>query len=58
MSRTNHGAEIPATVEPPKVRSCNRHADCDEAEIKRQGHIGYIPNFHCHDDCCEDCFGQ
>lgn len=42
---------------PKKVRSCNRHSDCDEAEIKRFGKIDYYPNFHCHDDECEDCFG-
>lgn len=46
----------------PKVKSCNRHFDCKEAEEVYYGKHpkeprGYIPNFHCHDDECEDCFG-
>jgi|ERR1700728_186564 len=46
----------------PKTRSCNRHFDCKEAEEKYYARYpkesrGYIPNFHCHDDECEDCFG-
>ncbi len=45
-------------------RTCNRHNDCDEANAKwLAAHPGSerwnIPaNFHCHDDDCEDCFGQ
>lgn len=34
-------------------RTCNRHTDCDAADVKAGGHAN-----HCHDDCCEDCFGQ
>lgn len=34
-----------------KRRSCNRHADCDEAD--RRGNAS-----HCSADDCEDCFGQ
>lgn len=46
----------------PKVKSCNRHFDCKEAEeVYYSKHPkkprDYIPNFHCHDDECEDCFG-
>ena len=48
-------------------RSCNRHADCDEAEARfRQQHpngkfvapytVVYLPD-HCHDEACEECFG-
>lgn len=43
-------------------RSCNRHFDCDRAEnLWLQSHPGkeYVPaSFHCHDDCCEECFGN
>lgn len=58
--RTNHGAEVPVTPEPPKVRSCNRHRDCDAADAARvaKGGPAYLPNFHCYDDDCEDCFGR
>ena len=35
-------------------RSCNRHTDCNAVDDK------VWPRFtdHCHDDDCEDCFGQ
>ena len=39
-------------------RSCNRHDDCDAAEITAFGKLGYVPNFHCHDEDCEECFGK
>lgn len=43
-------------------RSCNRHADCYAAETewyRAHPERQYIPvNFHCHDDECEDCFGN
>ena len=45
----------------PLVRSCNRHADCNEAErlrIERYPGTLVPANFHCHDDECEDCFGS
>lgn len=43
-------------------RSCNRHDDCDEAERKVMEKHGIerhqiSASFHCHDECCEDCFG-
>ena len=40
-------------------RTCNRHVDCDEAERKliAAGKSRPFINFHCHDDCCEECFG-
>lgn len=49
-------------VKVPPVKSCNRHFDCKEAEeVFYSKHPkeprGYIPNFHCNDDECEDCFG-
>lgn len=38
--------------------TCNRHTDCAAAneKAKAQGH--YFGADHCHDDCCEDCFGS
>lgn len=35
-------------------RSCNRHSDCHAADDRAW------PRYtdHCHDDDCEDCFGQ
>lgn len=36
--------------------TCNRHADCQAAEMKAFGKLGYVANFHCHDEDCEDCF--
>lgn len=54
--------ELPRVTEPepttPVRRSCNRHDDCDAAEVKRFGKTGYYSNFHCHSDDCEDCFGK
>lgn len=48
---------VPAVpVVPPKPKSCNRHDDCNAAEIKSFGKLGYQPNFHCNDSDCEDCF--
>lgn len=43
----------------PAKRTCNRHDDCDEADKKavaRGSKIGGAE--HCHDDCCEECFGN
>lgn len=50
-------------------RSCNRHDDCDAAEVAYCKSISdagvkgpkpgeHIPNFHCHSDDCEDCLGK
>jgi hypothetical protein len=44
------------------VRSCNRHNDCAAAEVaylsRHPDAALPIPDFHCYDDCCEDCFGK
>jgi hypothetical protein len=37
-------------------RTCNRHDDCDAADAKARERGRYAD--HCHDDCCEDCFGS
>lgn len=36
---------------------CNLHADCAEANKAAQLNGKPWAN-HCHDDCCEDCFGS
>lgn len=49
---------------PAPRRSCNRHDDCDAAEAevlarnpgKTKADINF--SFHCHDDECEECFGN
>jgi hypothetical protein len=50
------------TEESKEVRTCNRHHNCDEAEkIWLAAHPGerWVPaSFHCHDECCEECFGN
>ena len=48
----------------PEIKSCNRHSDCEAAVAallaanpgKKRHDIPF--SFHCHDDECEDCFGQ
>ncbi len=49
--------EVSQETPAPKVRTCNRHDDCDVADRKAiaEGRNQYT--HHCHDDCCEDCFG-
>ena len=41
-------------------KSCNRHADCQEAdENYRKAHKQVFGGAdHCHDECCSDCFGD
>ena len=53
----------PVDTRPPQPpnRSCNRHVDCEIAEkVRLEKHPGTnVPlSFHCHDEDCEDCFGQ
>jgi hypothetical protein len=43
---------------PQRSRStCNRHYDCDGADAEARARHGRAAD-HCHDECCEDCFGQ
>lgn len=37
-------------------RNCNMHLDCDAADDRAKAK-GFIRADHCHDECCEDCFG-
>lgn len=37
-------------------RSCNRHSDCEKADVEAKARGAYAAS-HCHDDECEDCFG-
>jgi len=49
--------EMCPTVQPkPRIRTCNRHEDCDAADSKARAR-GALFADHCDDDCCEDCFG-
>lgn len=38
-------------------RACNRHSDCDYADVQAREQ-GRIAAEHCHDSACPDCFGQ
>lgn len=40
----------------PQRRSCNRHDDCGAADEKARA-AGRLSAEHCHDECCEECFG-
>lgn len=51
------GADLPGSAVQPAVLSCNRHADCGAADA-RAVENGRPRADHCHDDCCEDCFGS
>jgi hypothetical protein len=60
----SHGnpASPPPRIEAPDLlpgakRKCNRHKDCNAAD-ERVRADGRSSADHCHDDCCEDCFGQ
>jgi hypothetical protein len=44
-------------IQNPPPRECNRHKNCDEADAKARER-GQFGADHCHDDCCEDCFGS
>lgn len=44
-----------AAIDHPPKRTCNRHDDCDAADAA--AHARGLVTDHCHDDCCEDCFG-
>lgn len=48
----------PTDPAPPTVVSCNKHTDCDAADIAAQARGEERGAVHCHDDCCEDCFGS
>lgn len=41
-----------------RKRACNRHFDCDEADERARARGWSSGADHCHDECCEDCFGN
>lgn len=49
-------AKRPQPTEQVKVRSCNRHSNCEQADVEAKARGTYGAS-HCHDDDCEDCFG-
>lgn len=44
-------------IELPVKNYCNLHSDCNEANTKARAE-GNLGTSHCHNDCCEDCFGN
>lgn len=49
-------ADTAALAAKYSANKCNRHADCASADEKAKAAGRYSAD-HCHDDCCEDCFG-
>lgn len=49
-------SDITEEVKQTKSRSCNRHDDCEKADVAARARGAYGAS-HCHDDECEDCFG-
>ena len=43
---------------PAISNSCNRHSDCKAADEKAKETGARFGASHCHDDTCEDCFGN
>ncbi len=54
----NPAPKPPQTAESKPKRSCNRHDDCDAADVKIRELGGNPYVAHCHSDDCEDCFGS
>lgn len=40
-----------------ETTSCNRHSDCMAADAAARAKGAQFGASHCHDECCEDCFG-
>lgn len=47
-----------APAAPSSPPTCNKHIDCDAADIAAKARGEDRGAVHCHDDCCEDCFGS
>lgn len=47
----------PRAVDEPQHRTCNRHDDCDATDHRQWERDGRRAT-HCHDEDCEECFGQ
>lgn len=61
--RKAEGREQPSgakeeTHEEKKPRTCNRHFDCDKADEKSKALGHTLGAEHCHDECCDECFGN
>lgn len=54
-SSSTEQASNDADEDKPIARSCNLHVDCNLADeqARKRGRFAS----HCHDDCCEECFG-
>ncbi len=51
----SEGMSGAASDTPQAKNSCNKHVDCAAADDKTKEND---KPYHCHDDCCEDCFGS
>ena len=51
------GSKVDGEIGKHGPRECNRHFDCDAADAKAKA-AGHFSASHCHDDCCDDCFGS
>lgn len=40
-----------------RTGSCNRHANCAKADEEARLRGRTFGAEHCHDECCEECFG-
>lgn len=51
----------PSTDEAKRIEldanTCNRHDDCEAANVRARA-AGSFAAEHCHDECCEECFGS
>lgn len=42
----------------PQGHSCNRHSDCDAADVEARSQGATRGAVHCHDESCPECFGS
>jgi hypothetical protein len=54
LSAEKQAIAIPSSL--PRT-SCNRHSDCRAADEIAKAKGATFGASHCHDECCEDCFG-
>lgn len=54
---SEHALKVAGKIENPPRRTCNRHDDCDSADVLARDD-GRLAAEHCHDEGCEECFGN
>ena len=55
QAEVEYGRSLVLTEDGIVVRRCNRHIDCDRADVAGRNTVGGVK--HCSDPKCEDCFG-